>query len=62
MDKYKVTFKEINKFHVVVEAEDIVEASVKAYDIYDYNPPDTIEVEEMSIEKVEGDAACTITQ
>ena len=62
MNKYKVTFKEICKFHVVVEAEDINTASVKAYEIYDYNPPDTIEVEEMSIEKVEGEEACTITQ
>ena len=57
MDKYKVTFREISKFHVVVDAEDLGDAIVKAYEIYDYNPPNTIEVEAMSAEKVEGEEA-----
>ena len=57
MDKYKVTFREISKFHVVVDAEDLGDAIVKAYEIYDYNPPDTIEIEAMSAEKVEGEEA-----
>ena len=57
MNKYKVTFKEISKFHVIVEAEDLGDAIVKAYEIYDYNPPDTIEVEETSAKKLEGEEA-----
>lgn len=63
MNKYKVTLKEISKFHVVVEAEELEDAIEKAYEIYNYGcPMATSDVEVTSVEKVEGDVECTITQ
>ena len=57
MEKYRITFKEVCRFHVDIDAESLENAIEKAREIYDYNPPDTIEVEEVSAKKLEGEEA-----